>query len=81
MSVPPESIQVSQCYLASDGRVRRVTSLFPGRVQYEQRPGHRVEWKGARVNVLELRSFAFSVERPVPSDWTLETEERSLRSS
>lgn len=75
MSVPPESIQVGECYLTHMGTVRRVTGLLPGRVQFQQRPGHRTAWVGYRNHILDLRSFAFAVERPVPCDWTPETDE------
>jgi hypothetical protein len=74
MSLPPESIQVGECYLTSMGTVRRVTRLLPGRVQYEQRPAHRGTWANHRTDILDLRSFAFLVERPVPCDWTPETD-------
>jgi hypothetical protein len=33
MSIPPESIEVGQCYLMLSGYVRRVIALHPGRVQ------------------------------------------------
>ena len=75
MSLSPESIEVGQCYLTNMGTIRRVTGLVPGRVQYKQRPGHRPTWANHRTDILDLRSFAFSVERPVPCDWTPESDE------
>jgi hypothetical protein len=75
VSVPPESIQTGECYLTSMGTVRRVAGLLPGRVRYEQRPAHRPTWANHRTDILDLRSFAFSVERPVPCDWTAESDE------
>ena len=40
MSIPPESIQVGQCYLMLDGEVRRVLRLLPNQgVHYESRAG------------------------------------------
>jgi hypothetical protein len=74
MSIAPESIQVGQCYLTNMGTVRWVTGLLPGRVQYQQRPGHRPTWANHRTDILDLRSFAFSVERAVPCEWTPETD-------
>ena len=75
MSVPPETIQVGQCYLTNMGTIRRVTGLLPGRVRYEQRPAHRATWANYRADILDLRSFAFLVERLVPCDWTSEADE------
>ncbi len=75
MSLPPESIEVGQCYLMETGQVSRVVAALPGRVvQFEQRPGHLPTWARSTTRVLNLRSFAFSVERPVPCDWTPERE-------
>ena len=75
VSLPPESIQVDQCYLADNGQVRRVVRLLSDRrIQYDSRPGHRLlkEW---RAGVMDLRTFAFAAERPFPCDWTPETGE------
>jgi hypothetical protein len=74
MSISPESIEMGRCYLTNMGTVRRVTGLLPGRVQFQQRPGHRTAWVRYRNDILDLRSFAFSVERPVPCDWTAERD-------
>ena len=72
MGVSPESIQVGQCYLMVAGQVRRVLAILPdGRVQYEQRAGHRPRWNVLRSGILGLRSFSSTVERPVPCNWTL----------
>ena len=69
MSLPPESIQVGRCYLIEAGQVRRVLAILPdGRVQYEQRAGHRPTWQVRRSGILGMRLFSSSVERPVPCD-------------
>jgi hypothetical protein len=75
MSIPPESVEIGQCYLTVSGTVRRVTALPHGRVQFRQRAGRRPTWANYKTEILELRSFAFSVERAVPCDWTLENDE------
>ncbi len=75
MSVPPESIEVGQCYPTDAGQVRRVLSLLPGnRVQFEHRTGTR-GMKTWRSGMLDLRSFAFSAEHLVSCDWTPESDE------
>ena len=74
--IDPESIQVGQCYLMDTGRIRRVTGLLPGRVRYQQRRSDGV-WQVSGGDILDLRSFAFSVERPVPCDWTPESDASS----
>jgi hypothetical protein len=50
--------------------------LPDGRVQYEARGGAVARAFNWRTDILDLRSFAFSVERPVPCDWTPETDEQ-----
>ena len=71
MSIPPESIQVGQCYLMLDGEVRRVLRLLPNEgVHYESRAGVIVEAFGWKAGVLALSAFAALVDRPVPCDWT-----------
>jgi hypothetical protein len=45
MSLPPESIEVGQCYLMRSGYVRRVVAFHPGRVQYETR-AQATKWAG-----------------------------------
>jgi hypothetical protein len=75
MSIPPESIQVGQCYLTKSGRVRRVTGLPPGRVQFKQRMARTPTWRGHSSAILDIRSFASTVERAVPCDWTPEMAE------
>jgi hypothetical protein len=74
MSVPPESIQVGQCYLTRSGQVRRVRAFHEGRVQFQQRASHAPTWANYKSDILELRSFAFSAERPVPCNWTLDRD-------
>ena len=76
MSVPPESIEIGQCYLTDTGKVRRVVRILPnGRVQFEWRSGHIIPKVAWRTDVIDLRSFAVSVERPVRCDWTPERDE------
>ena len=71
MSIPPESIQVGQCYLMLDGEVRRVLRLLPNQgVHYESRLGASVQAFGWKAGVLALSAFAALVDRPVPCDWT-----------
>ena len=75
MSIPPESIQAGQCYLVKTGQVRRVVRVMPdGRVQYEYRAPNQLNPGAWRPGMQSGRSFADLVERPVPCDWTLETE-------
>ena len=75
MPIPPDGIQVGQCYLVDSQRgwrVHRVVALLPdGRVQYEWRGGHRSKW---RASILTTREFAAVVERPIPCDWTPESD-------
>ena len=75
MTIPPESIAVGKCYLMETGHVRRVTRMLPGgRAQFERRAAHLLPkvWK---ADVQDLRSFAATVEREVPCDWTPEADE------
>ena len=67
VSIPPENIQVGQCYLLGTGRIRRVTELLPGRVRCQQRRADGA-WRIGNVDIVNIRSFAFMVERPVPCD-------------
>ncbi len=72
MSISSEGIHVGQCYLTSDGRVRRVLRLLPdGRIRYRYRGPFGGRW---RSGALALPHFAATVERPVPYDWTPETD-------
>jgi hypothetical protein len=72
VSIPPESIEVGQCYLTEDGRVRKVTRLLTdGRVRYKYRGLLSKKWKWGE---LSPQTFASTVERPVPCDWTPETD-------
>jgi hypothetical protein len=74
MPIPPDSIQVGKCYLTTTGSVRRAVRMLPGgRMQFEQRPGHILPntWKS---DVQDVRSFASTVEREVPFDWTPERD-------
>ncbi len=74
MSINPDSIQVDQCYLTNSGHVRRVLRILPGKVQFASRLATTRPRKDLKVDVLDLRSFAFSIERTVPCDWTSETD-------
>ena len=74
MPVAPDTLKDGQCYLMDTGRIWRVTELLPGRVRYQQRPADR-PWRGAKTDIVDIRSFAFMVERSVPCDWTPETDE------
>ncbi len=82
MTIPPENIQVGQCYLTGAQRLRRAVQIQPdGLIRYEHRKaGDPSEaWV---PSVMNLNSFALTVERPVPCDWTPETdsEEQEARS-
>ncbi len=75
MSVPLKSLEVGKCYLMETGHVRRVVRIMPdGRIQYEHRVGHVVPriWK---AGIQDGRSFAVTIEREVPWDWTPEADE------
>ncbi len=75
MPVPAESLQVGQCYLTDGGHVRKVIRLMPdGRVGYEWRRSYSAKspWK---MGMTDRQPFAEAVERPVPCDWTPETDE------
>lgn len=75
MSVPPESIHVGQCYLMASGQVKRVLAILAaGRVHYEYRITGRPIVKNWKPGTQELRTFAALVARPVPYDWTPETD-------
>ncbi len=68
MSIPPETIQVGQCYLTNSGQVRRVIAVMAdGRVRYERRPGDTPDapWQEA---MQELAIFAALAEGEVPCD-------------
>ncbi len=75
MSLLPGSIEIGACYLTKTGMVRRVLHIFSdGRVQYESRPGATLRAFNSMPHIRDLRSFAFSVERAVPCDWTPERQ-------
>jgi hypothetical protein len=72
MSDPLESVEVGQCYLTEDGRVRRVTRLLPdGRIRYRYRGPFSKRW---RSGTLDRRSFFSTIERSVPCNWTPEDQ-------
>jgi len=72
VSIPPESIEIGQCYLTDGNIIRRVLRVLPDRrVQYEWRGGQRTRW---RSGILSGREFALAVERPVPCDWIPERD-------
>jgi hypothetical protein len=56
---------VDECYLTNSGHVRQVLRVLPGKVQFASRLATTRPGKDLKVDVLDLRSFAFSVERPV----------------
>jgi hypothetical protein len=76
VSLPPESIQVGQCYLMSTRNiVRRVLHVLgDGKLMVETRKADAPHgpW---RTDMLTVRFFVSSTERPVPCDWTPETDE------
>jgi hypothetical protein len=76
MAVHPQSLEVGQCYLTDTGKVRRVSSIVEGRVQFEVRltspRGRRWGW---RPGILDLQSFADAAQRAVPYDWVPESDE------
>ncbi len=75
--IDPESIQVGQCYLTRSGQVRRVRAFHEGRVQFEARskpPRPSSSWVW-RPGILDPETFAAMIERPVPCDWTPESDE------
>jgi hypothetical protein len=73
--IDPESIEVGRCYLMKSGYVRRVVAFLPGRVLYETRAQatKRIGWAWKR-GIVDLKTFAAMVERPVPCDWTPDTD-------
>jgi len=75
MSISPESIEIGQCYATRLGRVQRAIRILPdGRVHFEMRANMvRQKWLW-RPGIADLRTFATSCERPVPCDWTLESD-------
>ena len=76
MTIPPESIQSGQCYLTTNSQVARVLRLSAeGRVNYEFRDSRVVKALGWTAAVTDLRSFAHLAVRPVPCDWTPETDQ------
>ena len=78
MTIPPESVEVGQCYLGDNGQVRRVVHLWPdGRVQYETRSRHRRDAKVWKPGMISDLDFAATALREVPCDWTPEADEAS----
>jgi hypothetical protein len=77
VSLPPESIQVGQCYLTNTGLVRRVIAFHQGKVLYETRvkAGSKNSASGWIPGIIDPKVFAALLERPVPCDWTPETGE------
>ena len=76
MSIPPESLQVGQCYLTRTGLVRRVIAFHQGQVLYETRINAKGKPSGLgwRPGIADPKVFADLLERPVPCDWTAETD-------
>ena len=77
MPLPPESLQVGQCYLCTMGKVRRVLSIHAERVLYETRGQANEKSAGFtwRPGIVAPKTFALLVERPVPCDWTPESDD------
>ncbi len=76
MTVPRSSIQAGQCYLTVNGQVARVVKRLPdGGVHYQFRDAALVKAFGWHSGNTTVETFALMVERPVPCDWTLESEE------
>ena len=80
MSVPPESLEVGQCYLVRNEKglqVRRVVQVMPdGRVRFERRVRTTGRSKDGWVSqVAGGRAFATGIVRKVPCDWTPETDD------
>jgi hypothetical protein len=75
MSLSSESIEVGRCYLTIKGEVRRVLAIEADKVAYHTilKSGFRQSLPRYRVNA--LRTFAATVEREVPCDWTPETDD------
>ncbi len=73
--IDPESIRVGQCYLTYSGQVRQVRSITEGRVLFDsrKRPPKGLRWIW-HPGILDLNTFAAMIERPVPCDWTPESD-------
>jgi hypothetical protein len=71
----PKSVQVGQCYVSATGRVRRVLAIHGERVLYETRVQANQKGFTWRPSIVDPKTFAAIVERPVPCDWTPETDE------
>jgi hypothetical protein len=68
MSVPPESIEVGQCFLFRGEVIRRVVSIMPnGDVQYELRGPRPL--KGWRPGKGRLNAFASAAIKAVSCDY------------
>lgn len=79
MSIPPESLEVGQWYLTEDRQVRKVMRLLPdGRITFRYRGPLSKRW---RSGTLDHRSFVSTVERPVPCNWTPESDASSTGKS
>jgi hypothetical protein len=79
MSIPPESPEVGQCYLTEDGRVRKVMRLPAG--WPHPLPVPRPAQQTMALRTLDHRSFVSTIERPVPCDWTPESDASSTGKS
>ncbi len=75
MTVARGSIQADQCYLTVNGQVARVVKLLPdGRVHYQFRNSALARAFGWHSGSTSIETFVLMVERPVPCDWTSETD-------
>jgi hypothetical protein len=73
MSIPPESIQVGQCYLSETGKVCRVTGVLPDqRVQFAWRnaASRRMGWR-REVGIMSVADspVALSIRSHVIGWW------------
>ena len=75
MTIPPERIQVGQCYLTHTGLVRRVIAFHQGQVRYETRSNKSTGGWAWRPGIVEPKVFAALLERSVPCDWKPETDQ------
>ncbi len=79
MPLPPETIEIGKCYLASTVHgqaIRRVVEILPeGLVHFDVRRGPvRAGHPWPRRVMSSLAAFALQAEREVSCDWTPEGE-------
>ena len=83
MSVPPESIEVGRCYLAThrkSAEVWQVVSILPdGSLQYRSRPADPGRGQVWRSSITTISLLAGTVTREVPCGWTPEVGANKTR--